>query len=137
MQIFSLFMQLFMGHIVSCLHLLKDRIFFSCVSSSQFFKVWFVCLYFPHLLKFPQNCFSQNLFCFSYFYRGRKVFFNLCGSQKELLFVTGGVVSIFYRAGFFCFLDFLFSLAFFCVCFLSILCLSCLCQCMTKRERFR
>ena len=27
-QIFSLFMQLFMGHIVSSLHLLKERIFF-------------------------------------------------------------------------------------------------------------
>ena len=33
-QIFSLLMQLFMGHIMSCLHLLKERIFFSCVSST-------------------------------------------------------------------------------------------------------
>ena len=31
-QIFSLLMQLFMGHIVSSLHLLKERIFFSYVS---------------------------------------------------------------------------------------------------------
>ena len=46
----------------------------------------------PTLFIFPQNCFSQNLFCFSYFYRGRIFFFltfvvlrgSYCFSQGEL-----------------------------------------------------
>ena len=52
-----------------------------------------------------------------------------------MLFI-GEVVSILYKAGFICFLDSLFSLAFCSISFLSTLCLSCLCQCMTKRGRF-
>ena len=33
-----------------------------------------LCLFiFPHLLHFFQSYFSQNLFCFAYFYRGRKL----------------------------------------------------------------
>ena len=76
---------------------------------------------------FPQNCFSQNLFCFSYFYRGRSLFFNLD--------IHGGVVTL-HRKGclyflwswiVLCSLNSLFSLDFCCVCFLFILCLSCLC----------
>ena len=62
-----------MGHIVSSLHILKERIFvFTC--NLNFFLVWFVSLYFPHLLNFPQNYFSQNMFCFSYFYRAINLF---------------------------------------------------------------
>ena len=53
-----------------------------------------------------------------------------------MLFI-GGVSSILYRGGFFCFLDSLFSLDFCCICFLFALCLSCLCQYVTKRGRFR
>ena len=53
------------------------------------------CLVFPHLLNVPQNCFSQNLFCFSYFYRGRSLFLTFVvhrGSYRSsfvsLIFVT-------------------------------------------------
>ena len=53
-----------------------------------------------------------------------------------MLFI-GGVSSILYRAGFICFLDSLFSLDFFCVYFLFTLCLSCLCQYVTKGGRNR
>ena len=80
-------MQLFMGHIVPCLHFIeRENIFSSCVSLTQFFfflNLVCVFLFIPNPFIFPQNCFSQNLFCFSYFYRGRN-FFNLCGSQGEL-----------------------------------------------------
>ena len=98
MEIFSLLMQLFMGHIVPCLHLIeRENIFSSCVSSTQFFfKTWFMSFYLsPPPLFFPKTVFSQNLFCFSYFYRGREIFFNLCDSYGEMLLFIGGVVSIF------------------------------------------
>ena len=63
-------MHLFMGHIVSNLHILKERIFvFKCILS-LIFKFGLYLFSFPHLLNF-----SQNLFCFSYFYRRRKLFF--------------------------------------------------------------
>ena len=67
--------------------LLKERIFFLHVypQLSFFFKnLVCVFLFIPTPFIFPQNCFSQNLFCFSYFYRGRSLFFNLCCSQGEL-----------------------------------------------------
>ena len=72
------------------------------------------------------------MFCFSYFYKGRKSSFNLCCLQRELLLFIGEVASILYRAGFICFLDPLFSLDFCCVYFLFTLCLSCFCQYMTN-----
>ena len=109
-----------MGHIVSSLHLLKKRIFvFMCKLKFLFlfFCFWFfvfcffvfcffcfklgLCVFnFPHPLNFTQNCFSQNLFCFSYFYRGRNLF---------LTFVV-------LRGS--CFIDSLFPLILCCVCFL-------------------
>ena len=96
MQIFSLLMQLFMGHIVSSLHLLKERIFFfMCILNLIFFKIRFVCFSFPHLLIFLQNCFSKILFCFSYFYRGRSLFLILVIHRGSFLLFIGRVVSIF------------------------------------------
>ena len=69
-------MQLFMGHIVPCLHFIERKnIFSSCVSSTQFFlNSVCVFLFIPNTFIFPQNCFSQNLFCFSYFIGG-EIFF--------------------------------------------------------------
>ena len=100
MQIFSLLMQLFMSHIVSSLHLLKERIFVFMCNLIFFKKKLGLCVFnFPHLLNFPQNCFYQNLFCFSYFYRGRNLFLTF--------FVLRGS----------CFLDSLFPLILCCVCF--------------------
>ena len=67
-------MQLFMDHIVSSLHLLKERIFFfMCILNlaTQFLSL--VCVFFPHLLNFSSKLFSQNLFCFFLFYRGRSL----------------------------------------------------------------
>ena len=74
-QIFSLLMRLFMGHIMSSLHLLKERIFFFMCILNLVFKFGLCLFIYPHLRNFPPNCFFQNMFCFSYFYRGRKDFF--------------------------------------------------------------
>ena len=133
-------MKLFMGHIVPYLHFIeRENIFSSCVSSTQFFfffkNLVYVFLFIPTPFIYPQNCFFQNLFCFSYFYRGRKVFFNLCGSQGELLLFIGGVVSIFYRVELFCVPLILYFLLSFIAYVYSLL--SCLCQYLTKRGRSR
>ena len=128
-------MQLFMGHIVSSLHLLKERIFFfMCILNLVFFKKLGLCLFiYPHpLYFFLKNCFSQNLFCFSYFYRGRN-FFNLCGSQRELLLFIGGVVSISYKVKLFCVPLILYFLLSFIAYVYSLM--GCLCQYVTKRGR--
>ena len=88
MQLFFLLMQLFIGHIVSCLHLLKEIIFFfMCILNLIFFKFGLCVFIFSRLLNFSQNCFSQHLFCVSYFYRGRSLFLTFV--------VHRGVVSIF------------------------------------------
>ena len=95
MQLFFLLMQLFIGHIVSCLHLLKEIIFFfMCILNLIFFKFGLCVFIFSRLLNFSQNCFSQHLFCVSYFYRGRSLFLTFV--------VHRGVVSIFYRVELFC-----------------------------------
>ena len=76
---FSLLMQLFMGHVVSCLHLLKERIFFSCVSSTyqlHFLSLVCVSLFSPPPKVFPKTVFSNTCFVFPIFIGGRgKVFF--------------------------------------------------------------
>ena len=53
----------------------KREYLYSCASVHFFLFLKFdLCLFiFPHLLHFSQSYFSQNLFCFSYFYRGRKL----------------------------------------------------------------
>ena len=130
-------MQLFMGHIVSCLHFIeRENIFSSCVFSTQFFFLNLVCvfLFIPTPFIFPQNCFSQILFCFSYFYKG-EIFFNLCGSQGELLLFIEGVVSIFYRVELFCIPLILYFLLSFIAYVYSLL--SCLCQYVTKRGKIQ
>ena len=52
----------------------KEYFFFMCILNLIFFSLVCVFLFFPTPFIFPQNCFSQNLFCFSYFYRGRNFF---------------------------------------------------------------
>ena len=131
-------MQLFMGHIVPCLHFIeRENIFSSCVFSTQFFffKLGLCLFIYPHTFYFSQKLFFPKLFCFSYFYRGRKFFFNLCGSQGELLLFIGGVVSIFYRVELFCVPLILYFLLSFIAYVYSLL--SCLCQYLTKRGRSR
>ena len=98
----SFCMHLFMGHILSSLHILKERIFVFIFILKLFFKFGF---FPPHLLNF-----TQNFFCFSYFCRWRKLFL------KHMLFI-GGVVArhrgsclYFYRAEFFCVLLVLYFL---------------------------
>ena len=77
--------------------LLKDRIFFLHVYPQlRFFykETWFMSFYLsPPLFIFLKTIFSQNLFCFSYFYRGRKVFLTFvvlrgscCSSYRVELF---------------------------------------------------
>ena len=79
----SVCMHLFMDHIVLRLHILKERIFvFMCILTFFCFLKFGLCLFiFPHLLDFSQSYFSQNLFCFFYFYRGRKLV------SKPVLFI--------------------------------------------------
>ena len=64
----------------------KRKYFSSCVSST-YFCVRFVSFSFSPPPKFSPNFFSQNVFCFSYFYRGRKLFL------KPMLFL-GGIVAL-------------------------------------------
>ena len=55
-QIFSLLMHMFMGHIVSSLHLLKERFFFFMCILNLVFKFGLCLFIYPHFLNFPQNC---------------------------------------------------------------------------------
>ena len=106
----SLLMQLFMGHIVSSLHLLKERIFFFMCILNLVFKFG-LCLF-----TFPLLNFSQNLFCFSYFYRGRSLVLTFVVHRESCLsFLKNWIVL--------CFLNSLLSLDF--------------CQYVTKRGGFR
>ena len=130
MQIFSLLMQLFMGHIMSGLHLLKKRIFvfmcklkflilflffvFFCFVLFRFvlffcfvfffFKLGLCVFNFPLLLNFTQNCFPQN--CFS-----QNLFCFSYFYRGRNLFLTFVV----FRGS--CFINFLFSLILCCICF--------------------
>ena len=118
--------------------LLKERIFFLHVYSqlSFFKKTWFVPFYLsPHLLFFPKTVFPKTCFVFPIFIGGEKFFFNLCGSQGELLLFIEGVVSIFYRVELFCIPLILYFLLSFIAYVYSLL--SCLCQYVTKRGRSR
>ena len=128
-------MQLFMGHIVPCLHFFeRENIFSSCVSSTQFFflkKTWFVSFYLsPPPLFFSKTVFPKTCFVFPIFIGG-EIFFNLCGLQGELLIFIGGVVSISYRVELFCIPLILYFLLSFIAYVYSLL--SCLCQYVTKR----
>ena len=99
-QIFFLLLQLFMGHIVPYLHFIeRENIFSSCVSSTQFFfffKKLGLCLFiYPHPLYLSPKLFFPKLVLFFQFLQGEKSFFNLCGSQGELLLFIRGIVFIF------------------------------------------
>ena len=117
--------------------LLKERIFFLYVYSqlSFFFKTWFVSFYlFPPPLFFPKIVFPKTCFVFPIFIGG-EIFFNLCGSQGELLFFIGGVVFIFSKVELFCVPLILYFLLSF-IAYVYFL-LSCLYQCVTKMGRSR
>ena len=98
------------SHSVKFAYIERENIFLHGYPQLLFFF-----LVFPHLLNFFQNCFFQNLCCFPYFYRGRKLFL------KSMLFIRG-VASIFYWAYVLCSLNSLFSLILCCVCLLATLC---------------
>ena len=134
-QLFSLLMQLFMGHIVSCLHLLKERIFFFMCILNLVFKFGLYFFYLSPPPKVSPTLFFSKLVLFFLFLQGEKFFFNFCGSQGELLLFIGGVVSIFYRVKLFCVLLILYFLLSFIAYVYSLL--TCLCQCVTKRGRSR
>ena len=107
MQIFSLLMQLFMGYIVSSLHLFKERIFFFMCILNLVFKFGLCVFIFPTSKIFPKTC-----FVFPIFIGGEAYFYPL--------FFIGGVVSISYRVELFCVPFFLYFLLLCYVCFLSI-----------------
>ena len=91
------------SHSIKFAYIKKESIFVYMCTLDLFFKFSLCFFIFPHLQNFPQNHFSQNLFCFFLFYRGGggKLFL------KPMLFIRGfvalhrGVASIFYRANFF------------------------------------
>ena len=100
-------MQLFMGHIVPCLHFFeRENIFSSCVSSTQFFFKLGLYLYiYPHPPFFSKTIFLKTCFVFPIFIGG-EIFLTFvvlrgscCSSQGELS---------------------LFSLILYCVCLLFI-----------------
>ena len=62
MKIFSLLIQLFMGHIVSSLHLLKERIFFFMCIINLVFKFGLCVFIFPTSKIFPKTCFVFPIF---------------------------------------------------------------------------
>ena len=86
-------MQLFMGHIVPCLHFIeRENIFSSCVSSTQFFFKLGLCLFiYPQPLYFSSKLFFPKLVLFFLFLQGEKFFLTFvvlrgscCSSQGEL-----------------------------------------------------
>ena len=128
-NIFSTHVTVYGSRSVKFAYIERENIFLQV--NPHFFQYGLCLFIYPHLLNFPLNCFSQNLFCFSYFYRGRNLF-NFCGSQQELLLFIGGVVSIFIELNCFLFPWFSFFSHVYCH---STLCLSCLCQFVTKMGR--
>ena len=72
-NIFSNHAIVYGSHSVKFAYIKRDNIFLQV--NPHFFEFGLCLFIYPHLLNFPQNCFSQNLFCFSYFYRGRNLFF--------------------------------------------------------------
>ena len=66
-QIFSLFMQLFRGHIVSSLHLLKERIFFLKCILTLVLSLVFVSFYLSPPIKFSLKLFFSKLVLFFLF----------------------------------------------------------------------
>ena len=121
-NIFSTHATVYGSHSVMFVFIERKNIFLYVYPQLNFFFNLGLCVFiYPHLLNFPKNYFFQNLFCFSYFYRGRKCFFfNLCCSQRELLLFIERVASILYRAGFICFVDSLFSEYVFCLLFVGV-----------------
>ena len=114
---------------------LKERIFFLHVYPQlSFFSKLGLCLFlYPHSLYFSPKLFFPKLVLFFLFLQGGKLFFNLCGSQGELLFFIGVVVSIFYRVK----LSGVPLILYFVLSFIAYVysLLSCLCQCVIKRGR--
>ena len=92
-----------------------------CIINLVFFKLSLCLFIYLHPLYFSLKLFFPKLVLFFLFLQqGGKVFFNLCGSQGELLLFIGRVVSIFYRIELFCvpLIFFFFSLILYCVCLL-------------------
>ena len=85
-----------MGHIVLCLHLLKERICFLHMYPELSFQVWFVSFYFSPPPKFSLKLFLPKLVLFFPIFIGGEACF------YPLLLFIGGVVSIFYRVELFC-----------------------------------
>ena len=109
-----------MGHMVSSLLFLKQRIFF------------FMCI-----LKtiFPKTVFPKTCFVFPIFIGGEACFLTFVIHWGVVTLHREGCLYFLWSWIVLCSLNSLFSLDFCCVCFLFTLCLSCLCQYVTKRGR--
>ena len=99
-------MQLFMGHIVLCLHFIeRENIFSSCVSSTQFFfKKLGLCLFiYPHPFYFSPKLFFPKFVLFFLFLQGGNCFLTFvvlkgscCSSQGELSLFSLTLLCMFY-----------------------------------------
>ena len=72
-NIFSTHATVYESHSVKFAYIERDNIFLQV--NPHIFEFVLCHFIYPHLLNFSKNCFSQNVFCFSYFYRGRNLFF--------------------------------------------------------------
>ena len=89
-------MQLFMSHIVSCLHFIeRENIFSSCVSSTQFF-LNLVCVFFfiPNPLYFSPKLFFPKLVLFFLFLQGEKFFLTFMVLRRSC-YSSQGELSLF------------------------------------------
>ena len=77
-----------MGHIVSCLHILKERIFvFMCILTYFFkFGLYFV-FFLPPPKYSPKLFFPKLVFFFPIFFRGRKLFFKTHAFHRVLFMI--------------------------------------------------
>ena len=129
-NIFSTHVTVYGSHSVKFAYIERENIFLQV--NPHFFLVWFVSFYLSPPPKFSSKLFFPKLVLFFLFLQGEKLVFNLCCSQVELLLFLGRVATTFIELNCFMFPWFSF---FSHVYRHSTLCLSCLCQYMTKRGR--
>ena len=124
-NIFSTHATVYGSHSVMFAFIERENIFFMCILN-LFFLVWFVFFYLSPPPKFSSKLFFPKRVLFFLFLQGEKLVFNLCCSSQ------GDLPLFFIELNCFMFPWFSFFSHAYCH---SALCLSCLCQYVTKRGR--
>ena len=112
-NIFSTNATVYGSHSIKFVFIERENIFFMCILNLVFLKLGLCLFLYPHPLYYSPKLFFPKLVLFFLFLQGEKLFFNLCGSQGELLLFIGEVVSISYRVELFCVPLILYFLLFF------------------------